>query len=199
MENYQHLPPPPPPPPKPWNFFDKFIAYLRYKEVNPYVPKNGVIVDVGCGREAAFLMQHRTNIQKGIGLDFRIKDATFENIELFHHQNAKTIALPDSSVDAVFLNAVLEHIPDPLPILSDCRRILKPQAPLVMTTPTRAAKPILEFLAFRLHLINEDEIREHCHYYSRKDVELLAQSLMMTLERYTLFEFGLNSLIVLKK
>lgn len=198
MENHHHLTNPPPPQ-KQWNFLDKFIAHLRYKEVNPYVPKNGVIVDVGCGREAAFLMQHRHKIKAGVGLDFRIADATFENIQLFHHQNAKAIPLPDASADAVFLNAVLEHIPEPLPILSDCRRVLKPEAFLVMTTPTPAAKPILEFLAFRLHIINEEEILEHCHYYNRKDVETLAQNLKMTLTRYALFEFGLNSLMVFKK
>ena len=40
-----------------------------------------------------------------------------------------------------------------------------------MTTPTRIAKPVLEFLSYRLHLINEDEIREHKHYFNKADIQ----------------------------
>lgn len=68
-----------------------------------------------------------------------------------------------------------------------------------MTTPTPKSKPLLEFLAFRLHIINEEEILEHCHYYGKKEMENLALNLKMTLMQYQLFQLGLNSLTVLKK
>ncbi len=76
-----------------------------------------------------------------------------------------------------------------------------------MTTPTRVSKPILEFLSYRLHLIDEEEIREHKHYYNRADIRELVESVNkrlplsghIVLEKYTFFEFGLNSLIIILK
>ena len=69
----------------------------------------------------------------------------------------------------------------------------------MLTTPTRMAKPILEFMAFQLHIINEDEILEHQHYYSKRDIVMLGKKLGMELVKYSYFEMGLNSIIVYKK
>ena len=72
-----------------------------------------------------------------------------------------------------------------------------------MTTPTPISKPLLEFLAFKLHIINEEEIKEHVHYYSRKDIDdlilKLSESYKLEIIKYKRFEFGFNSLIVIKK
>ncbi len=112
---------------KNWNALDKFLARWRYQKVNFFVPKNGVVVDVGCGREAAFLKQNHKKIQKGIGFDFRIQNAVFENLELFHHEKDAPLNLKKESVDAVFLNAVLEHIPNPLPRFGGMQKQFKAQ------------------------------------------------------------------------
>ena len=68
-----------------------------------------------------------------------------------------------------------------------------------MTTPTRAAKPVLEIMAFKLHIINEDEILEHQHYYNKADVVKLASEIGFKVEKYKFFEFFMNSLIVYSK
>lgn len=65
---------------KNWNILDKLIAKIRYGQVNKYVIKGHTIVDIGCGREAEFLMSHKDKINKGIGFDFRIEDKDEENI-----------------------------------------------------------------------------------------------------------------------
>lgn len=65
---------------KNWNILDKLIAKLRYGQVNKYVVAGQTIVDIGCGREAEFLMSHKDKIDKGIGFDFRIADREEENI-----------------------------------------------------------------------------------------------------------------------
>ena len=58
-------------------------------------------------------------------------------------------------------------------------------------------------MAYKLHIINEAEIREHVHYYTREDIEILIKELYdicpVKLEKYEKFEFGVNSLIVIQK
>ena len=117
-----------------------------------------------------------------------------------------TFPLQNDTVDAVFLNAVLEHLDNPNEVIAEAARVLRPGGRIVMTTPTRMAKPVLEFLAYTLHVINEDEIREHKHYFNKSDINNLVAAIngadtsaLVSLERYSFFELGLNSLIVLRK
>ena len=185
---------------KDWNILDKFIGHIRYMHVQKYVKPGIVIADVGCGRKADFLMRNQNIIKEGIGFDFRIDDEVKgNNIRLINNRNLKRFPIEDNTIDVVFLNAVLEHLTDPVSVLIDCKRILKSGGSIVLTTPTRMAKPVLEFMAFKLHIINEDEILEHQHYYSRDDIALLGNRLGMELSRYSYFELGLNSIIVFDK
>lgn len=183
-----------------WNRLDKFIGKLRYAQVQKYITEGISIVDVGCGRTAEFLMKNSHAIKDGIGLDFRIQnEMKAPNIKLINNKELKAFPIEEKTIDCVFLNAVLEHLEDPVTVLTECKRVLKIGGRIIMTTPTRAAKPILEFMAFKLHVINEDEILEHKHYYSKMEIVLLANKLGVTLEKYGYFEMGMNSIIVLQK
>lgn len=44
--------------------------------------RGGVIADIGCGQEAAFLMHCSPFIQKGYGFDFRIHNRKIRNLKL---------------------------------------------------------------------------------------------------------------------
>ena len=175
-----------------WNILDRIIAKLRYAQVNKYII-NGNIVDIGCGQEGQFLISNKEKIKTGYGLDNNI----------INNRKLKTLPLPKNSIDVVFLNAVLEHLLKPKDVLTEVLSVLKNDGRIVMTTPTPLAKPILEFMAYKLHIINEAEIKEHVHYYTRKDILDLIKELNcffpVRLEKYEKFEFGLNSLIVIKK
>jgi len=45
---------------------------------------------------------------------------------------------PSCRFDAIIMNHVIEHVPDPLSTLADCRRMLKPSGILVIATPNAA-------------------------------------------------------------
>jgi predicted SAM-dependent methyltransferase len=54
------------------------------------------------------------------------------------HDLSKPLPLPDESVDAIYSSHMLEHFTYPHPmldLLGDCRRLLKPGAPLKLAVP----------------------------------------------------------------
>lgn len=182
-----------------WNVLDRFIANIRYRKIDKYIPRGGVICDVGCGRDAKFLKRHSSEIKMGYGLDFRISDSSLDNIKLLNNKEMKQFPIETDSCDAVFMIAVLEHLDNPLEMLSNIHNILVPGGQVVLTTPTPLAKPILEFMAFKLHIINEEEILEHKHYYCKEEIFDLLTEVGFLKCSYRKFCFGVNSIIVAKK
>ena len=190
-----------------WIWFDWLVAAFRYAKVNKYVKQGNIIADIGCGREAAFLKSHVNKIKHGYGFDLRIQTNEEGNISLINNKDLNgKLPLENDSIDTVFLNAVLEHLESPVDVIAEAVSILKVNGKIIMTTPTRIAKPVLEFLSFKMHLINEDEILEHKHYFNKRDVLLLCKTInnimhedVISLEKYSIFEIGFNSLIILRK
>ena len=178
---------------------DKFIAYIRYRKIDKYIPKGGIVCDIGCGRNAEFLRRHSSEIELGYGFDFRISDSSLGNIRLFNNKVMKQFPIEKDSCDAVFMIAVLEHLDNPLEMLSNIYNVLVPGGQVVLTTPTPLAKPILEFMAFKLHIINEEEILEHKHYYCKEELLDLLTKVGFLKCSYRKFCFGVNSIIIANK
>jgi len=96
--------------------------------------------------------------------------------------------------------AVLEHLNYPLEMLREIECVLVRGGILLLTVPSHAAKPVLEFLAYKIHLIDEAEIRDHKRYYNKADiVALIGQIPHFRLEKHRYFQCGFNNFAVVQK
>jgi 2-polyprenyl-3-methyl-5-hydroxy-6-metoxy-1,4-benzoquinol methylase len=100
-----------------------------------YVP-GGRLLEVGCGngRQLERLAQAGWQVEgvdfderavqtaRRLGLDVKLGD-----LESAHY--------PDEHFDAVILSHVIEHVPKPVALLAECRRVLRPGGQLVLATP----------------------------------------------------------------
>jgi SAM-dependent methyltransferase len=50
--------------------------------------------------------------------------------------DARNMPLSDASIDVVLITQVLEHIPEPLAVISEIRRVLKPGGTLLLSVPS---------------------------------------------------------------
>ncbi|MDR0846454.1 MAG: class I SAM-dependent methyltransferase [Lactobacillales bacterium] len=180
-----------------YNKMERLIAWFRYEKVISVLKKHqgGVMVDIGCGTDGTLLNNVEQYLSVGYGFD-RDVPVDFINdgskIKLNHIDDLHAgLDLADESADNVTLLAVFEHLEKPEVILAECHRILKPGGRLICTVPTWMAKPILEFMAFKLKVIDVDSIEDHKRYYSKKQLREFAET-KFTTEKCQYFELGVN-------
>ena len=187
-----------------WPLFEKVLGYLRYLTVRKYITDEGkpVCADIGCGFNGRFLFSIATKIKQGYGIDIRANEITKGNITLINNSHVGGgIPLESNSIDRVFSLAVLEHLDekDLALLISESVRILRPAGKLILTTPTPMAKPVLEFLSFKLGLISPESILEHKHYWNKPELFELMERYGCEVVKYKKFQFGMNQLLVAKK
>ncbi len=108
------------------------IALLRR-----YVPDGAEVLDVGCGlgmptREAAkyFRMSACDLDSRGnpefVEMVMQLSDIPFKWSE------PDKLPFADASFDAILLYAVIEHVPEKVPLLKECARVLRPHGKVFM-------------------------------------------------------------------
>ena len=187
---------------KDFNALDLIICRWRLGEVRKHIAAGDEVLDFGCGHQALFLRSVQKRISQGVGIDY---DATpgrpSENIEIKQYHFKDRLEFSDASFNKIVILAVIEHIPFDLrtPLLAEFHRVLKDGGEVIITTPTPAAQPVLEFLAFKLKIISQPEIADHKHYYSKPDLDSLAAQHGFDCVSYRTFQFGMNSISVFAK
>lgn len=97
----------------------------------------GRLLDIGCGN-GDFLARMRGKGWEVEGLEVdseAVKSARSRHCLTIHHGALETLGLPDGSFDAITANHVIEHVHDPIALLKECLRVLKPGGVLVFATP----------------------------------------------------------------
>jgi ubiquinone/menaquinone biosynthesis C-methylase UbiE len=178
---------------------EPLLRSIRIRRIFTWLPVNGIVCDIGCGFEASFLKSIHMIIKHGYGFDKKVNEEFFGNLELYNHDLDKPLPLLDCSVDCVTMLAVLEHIEKPIPLFHEISRIIKQGGFLIITTPTPKSKKILEFLAFKLKIVSPQEIADHKHYWTEKEIVELVEENGFSLIKYNLFSFGFNSFLVAKR
>lgn len=113
----------------------------------------------------------------------------------------KIVSLPfeNESFEVVCMLAVIEHLNYPLLMLKEIKRVLVKNGILLLTAPSHAAKPVLEFLSYKLHLIDEAEIKDHKRYYNKADLEDCTNKAGLLMETHKYFQFGFNNFAKIRK
>lgn len=144
--------------------YDAFLApLLSASTADRYVVRNailrelklalqqfhGVLLDVGCGQMPyrSLILSSDTKVTKYIGID--MPTARYGDVQPDLIWDGKTIPLDNNFVNCAMLTEVLEHCPDPVLVLSEVNRVLKPGGMLFLTVP---------FL-WPLHEVPYDEVR----------------------------------------
>jgi glycosyltransferase involved in cell wall biosynthesis/ubiquinone/menaquinone biosynthesis C-methylase UbiE len=162
--------------------------------------KNCHLMDIGCGYNHKFLNQVEKYIDLGVGIDFKVPEYNGKKIITKKLKLSDKLPYDDSSFDIVTMLAVLEHLDKPKEITEEIYRILKPGGKLLLTVPSKRAQPVLEFLAFKLHIISEKEILDHKKYYDMEELaNLIGHIDGFNIEYHEYFQFKFNNYCIITK
>lgn len=179
---------------------EPLLRRMRFRQVMPQIPVGARLLDVGCGHSALFLKAAADRIESGMGVDFKVEPLRWRNIQTLQLKLTDVLPFAEASFDVVTMLAVLEHIEQEKAILQEIHRVLKPGGKLVLTVPSVWAQPVLEFLSYRLKLVDEQEIRDHKRYYTRARLEaVLIQATGFHGFRHRYFQLGMNNFCTVLK
>lgn len=125
-------------------FHDRVVRILKYSNPDSkhldymYLDdlKPGRVLDVGCGDGRRMItMKSKGWLVDGQDIDSHAAAFFMGPDFKVYLGELDAIHLPENSYDAVVMNHVIEHLPDPFSMLLECRRILKDGGRLVIVTP----------------------------------------------------------------
>jgi ubiquinone/menaquinone biosynthesis C-methylase UbiE len=127
------------------NLFRKFFRFNQYErdqwiaKTVKNIPNGSKVLDVGAGscpyRELFKHCEYKTH-------DFaQLRDDQLlgkEYGKIDYVSDIKTIPVPDNSFDVIICTEVFEHIPEPIPVVTEFSRILKSGGKLILTAPLQS-------------------------------------------------------------
>jgi ubiquinone/menaquinone biosynthesis C-methylase UbiE len=176
----------------------RILPIIRRYSAENGIGKGCILLDIGCGRTFSLLQRVRPYLEHGIGIDFKVPEFNDGTIETRLCRLNNMLPFNDNKFDIVTMMAVLEHLDQPLEILSEVHRILKPGGILVGTVPSVWSKPLLEFLSFKLRIVDKAEVADHKKYYCRKSLRSIFAAANFTEISHCYFQLYMNNFFVEK-
>jgi SAM-dependent methyltransferase len=149
--------------------------YLRNRHTDPQmkfilkklsISPADKVLDVGCGvGDYTKEVYARTTCVTGLDLDITHAQQKNPLISFIRHDCSDPLPFPDRSVDKIIAINVIEHLRDYGSFLSECKRVLKANGCIALTTAN---------LDFFLHDFYFDET--HLHEWSLSDFGMMVRS-----------------------
>jgi hypothetical protein len=176
---------------------ERLLARQRCKHVQPHV-KGKRVLDFGCGVNAwnAIEIQHICTHVDGVDRSLP-STLTTNGINLYKEIDE----IIGSTYDVIIALAVFEHI-KPLQlrdILTNLVNLTHAESSIIGTVPSPRSRRVLEFLSYRLGMIDRSQIEDHKVYYDDLWLREITEGTGWRLHQYKRFQLGMNGFFWLRR
>jgi SAM-dependent methyltransferase len=182
---------------------DRFGVWLSARQIRRYVPelRGKRVADLGCGHQATFARTILDEAERVVLVDVALADDLKAHPKVDATEGDLLPAvekLAPASLDVVLIVSVLEHVWQPLEVMTGIRRALRPDGVCLVNVPSWRGKRYLELSAFRLGLSPAREMDDHKMYYDVRDLWPLLVRAGFQPQHIRCFphKFGLNTFAV---
>lgn len=175
---------------------DEILEYLRFTKVEPYIPKDAALLDVGAG-DGNFLQYLNGHLKNAVGIDAHLKqNVEFETCRLVSGYFPRDFKA-DTTFDVITMMAVAEHIPmDVFPCVEKaCWKYLKNCGRLIITVQHPRVERLLDKLKL-LRIVEGFSIYEHYGFNPDCLPNIFYRWRLIKRERWG---FGCNNLFIFEK
>ena len=162
------------------------VARRRLDTLSALLEKSPValrVLDVGCSRGNFLAAGTRLGFQmEGVEPAANIAAAARAQGLNVHTGLLADIGLPAASFDAITLFEVIEHLKEPLPLLRECHRVLKPGGVLVLSTGNTASWTVVA-MRERWDYFDIAKDGGHISFYNPRSIALLGERAGFAAER----------------
>ena len=158
---------------------------MSTRRIVKIIKRNDVksMADIGSGYDARLARLTRQMVNRSVVVDVSINSDLIESSDYETHEGFLPEVLTNispNSLDLVVMNAVVEHLEEPILALDGVRKLLNERGILFVNVPSWFGKRPLEILAFRLNLSPADGVEDHKRYYNKRElwVELRSAGFM---------------------
>jgi len=155
----------------PWRYY--FLYRVQIALILFYAnPKKKTVLDLGCG-SAIISKKLIPIVDKLYGIDIskkRVKQAKTHVANLnnlnnfdFYVSYAQNLPFKDNHFDVIIASEIIEHVIDVKIFLEECKRVLKSDGLLVLSTPAGRNYELIGS-------ITNDKVDEHLRLYSHKEL-----------------------------
>jgi SAM-dependent methyltransferase len=155
---------------------DRFGVWLSARQIRRHVSGGFAgkrVADLGCGFQATFARTIADEVAHLVLADVSLAPDLKATPKIAAHEGdllAATRGLPTGDLDVVLIVSVLEHVWEPLEVMREIRRALRPGGVCLVNVPSWRGKWFLELSAFRLGLSPAAEMNDHKMYYDVRDL-----------------------------
>jgi len=114
-------------------YFDWHEQPGYFRDVTRHFAQEARLLDVGCG--TGWLAEHFADYTGLDGSTDAVAAATARDRDVRLHDVAEPLPLPDESFDGVVMKDLLEHVPDPVALVREVRRVLRPGGRVFACSP----------------------------------------------------------------
>jgi SAM-dependent methyltransferase len=115
------------------SYFDWHEQPGYFRDVTRHFDPGAALLDVGCG--TGWLAEHFSDYTGIDGAPEAVAAATERGRNVIAGDVAQPLPFPDGAFDAVVLKDLLEHVPDPVAVVREVRRVLKPGGHVFASSP----------------------------------------------------------------
>lgn len=152
-----------------------------------------LVLDIGCG-EGGF-KNFLPKTASYFGLD--VKSNKNKNIFACDVTKGFPLKVSNMKFDYIISLAFVEHIKDVASFLGRCKKVLKDDGKIVITTPHPIGRKVHEIGA-ALGLFSKEAAEEHEKFLNKRDLDKICSIVGLKVGKYKRFLFGFNQLFVIK-
>jgi SAM-dependent methyltransferase len=114
-------------------YFDWHEQPGYFRDVTRHFPPDAKLLDVGCG--SAWLAGHFSDYTGIDGSPEAVAAAAAKGRTIVHGDVNNPLPFDDATFDGVVLKDLLEHVADPVAVVREARRVLKPGGRVFASSP----------------------------------------------------------------